>query len=125
MFGGGTGAQRGLEDEFKNALNAVAIPTLLQPFETQIANTFGLSDFSVDYSPNGTLVTLIRPITPRLEATYIRSVGSRTPGPVNSLLSTPQYTLKLGYGLTDRLQFSLSTDDQRNNTVALEGVYNF
>lgn len=125
LFGGGTGAQRGLEEEFKNALNAVAIPTLLQPFETQIANTFGLSDFSVDYSPNGTLVTLIRPITPRLEATYIRSVGSRTPGPVNSLLSTPQYTLKLGYGLTDRLQFSLSTDDQRNNTVALEGVYNF
>jgi len=40
-------------------------------------------------------------------------------------LLPPQYTLKLGYDITNRYRIGVSTNDQRNNAVTLEGVIRF
>lgn len=126
LFGGGQGAERALQQQLLLALNQVAVPTLLSPLEESVAGALGLADFSVNYSPDApVLVSLTKDLAPRLQVTYTRLFGARTPGAVNSLLAPPQYSLKLGYHLTNRLQFSVSTDDQRNNTLALEGVFGF
>lgn len=123
---GGRGAEKALERQFLLALNQVAVPTLLSPLEQGVAQSLGLTDFSVNYSPNSpVLVTLSKDLAPRLQVTYTRSIGARTAGAVNSVLAPPQYTIKLGYGLLHNLQFSASTDDQRNHTLALEGVFGF
>ena len=122
----GSDAQSALQTELAYALTSVGLPMLLTPLENSIASTFGLTDFDVAYSPDSpVLVTLSKQLAPRLEVTYIRSFGASAPGTVNSVTMPPQYTLKLGYGLTHRLQVSVSTDDQRNNTLALEGVFGF
>ena len=70
-------------------------------------------------------MTLTKQIAPRLLVTYIRAVGSRESGAASNVTLPPEYTLKLGYGLTRRLQLSISTDDQKNNTIALESVLGF
>ncbi|MBV9850259.1 MAG: translocation/assembly module TamB domain-containing protein [Armatimonadetes bacterium] len=122
----GSDAQAALQAELSQALYSVGVPAILTPLENSIAQSLNLTDFDVAYSPDApVLVTLSKQIAPRLEATYTRSFGARAPGAVNSITMPPQYTLKLGYGLTRRLQISVSTDDQRNNTAALEGVVNF
>lgn len=126
ILGGGGGAQTAFKQGLQEAFSAVAVPALLSPFEAGVAGALGLEDFSVDYAPNAPVnVTLTKQIAPRLLVTYIRAIGARTPGAVNSVTSPPQYTLKLGYGLTRHLQVSVSTDDQKNNTIALESVFNF
>jgi hypothetical protein len=118
------GAEQAFRDQVAQAFTSFAIPALLNPFESGLEQAFNLSSFSVDYSPDAPIqVTLSKDLAPRLEATYSRALGSRTPGAVNAIVATPEYTLKLGYRITNRLQMSISTDDQRNNTVALEGVY--
>lgn len=122
----GQGAEKVLERQLLLALNQVAVPTLLSPLEQGVAQSLGLTDFSVNYSPDApVLVTLSKDLAPRLHVTYSRSLGARTAGAVNSVLAPPQYTIKLGYGLLNNLQISASTDDQRNNTLALEGVFGF
>ncbi|MDQ2687002.1 MAG: translocation/assembly module TamB domain-containing protein, partial [Armatimonadota bacterium] len=124
VFGGS--AEKTLEKQFVLALNQIAVPTLLSPLEQGVAQSLGLTDFSVNYSPDSpVLVTLSKNLAPRLQVTYIRSIGARTPGAVNSVIAPPQYTLKLGYGLLHNFQISASTDDQRNNILALEGVFGF
>jgi hypothetical protein len=124
ILGGGQGAETALKQGMAEALSAVAVPTLLSPIEQSVAGVLGLEDFSVDYSPDAPVdVTLSKQIAPRLIVTYIRALGPREPGA--GVTSLPQYTVKLGYGLTRHLQVSLSTDDQRNNTLALESIFAF
>lgn len=126
LLAGGSGAENAIKQQIGLAFNAFVIPSLLRPIETGVAQAFNLSSFSVDYSPDApVLVTLSKSLLPRLEVTYLRSFGARTPGAVNALIYQPQYRVKLGYSLSNRLQVSLSTDDQRNNTLALEGVFGF
>jgi len=123
---GGGGAEDALKTQLGAAISGIALPALLSPLEDSIASTFGLQDFSVDYSPNAPVeVTLSKELAPRLTATYQRAFGARTPGAVNSILLPPQYQLKLGYGISRHLQLTVSTDDQRTNTVALEGIFGF
>jgi len=123
---GGANAEDVLKGQLSAAFSTVALPTLLSPIEQSIANTFGLEDFSVDYSPDApVLVTLSKQLLPRLTATYTRGFGARTPGATALVAAPPQYTLKLGYGFSNHFQISVSTDDQRNNTAALEGVFGF
>lgn len=123
---GGGSAEDALKTQLSAAFSTVALPTLLSPIEQSIANTFGLEDFSVDYSPDApVLVTLSKQLLPRLTATYTRGFGARTPGATALAVAPPQYTLKLGYGFSSHFQFSVSTDDQRNNTAALEGIFGF
>ena len=118
----GSNAQGVLQTEVTRALLTSAPRPSLTPVEDNIATSLGLTDFDVAYSPDSpVLVTLSKELLPRLEATYIRSFGASAPGTVNSVTQPPQYTLKLSYGLTRRLQVSVSTDDQRENTIALEG----
>ncbi len=123
---GGGGAENALKNQLGAAISGIALPTLLSPLEDSIAGTFGLQDFSVDYAPNAPVqVTLSKELAPRLTATYQRAFGARAPGAVNSILLPPQYLLKLGYGISRHLQLTVSTDDQRKNTVALEGIFGF
>lgn len=123
---GGTTGQNILENQVKTALGSVLLPTLLTPLTTSLASGLGLESIDVNYEPDlPVFVTLTKDIGPRLQVTYSRSVGARTPGAVNATLSPPQYTLRLGYSLTRHLQFDVSTDDQRNNTLSLEGVFGF
>ncbi len=122
---GGSGAQSALEASVKNALGSVLLPSLIAPVTDAIGSAIG-GYLDVSYEPDlPVFVTLTKDIGPRLQVTYSRSVGARTPGAVNATLSPPQYTLKLGYSLTNHLQFDVSTDDQRNNTLSLEGVFGF
>ena len=115
-----------MKNEVAEAFSSIAVPELLSPLEESVAGVLGLEDFSVSYSPDVPVnVTLTKQVAPRLYVTYIRSIGSRTQGTVNQVLTPPEYILKLGYGITRRLQFTVSTDDQRDNTVALESVFGF
>ncbi len=123
---GGGGAEDALKNQLGAAITGIALPALLSPLEESIASTFGLEDFSVDYAPNAPVqVTLSKELAPRLTATYQRAFGARAPGAVNSILLPPQYLLKLGYGISRHLQLTVSTDDQRTNTIALEGIFGF
>ncbi|HEY3332724.1 MAG TPA: translocation/assembly module TamB domain-containing protein [Capsulimonadaceae bacterium] len=94
-------------------------------FFDSLYDTTGL-DVSLDYNPGlPFVVSLSKQLTPRLEVTFTRMEASRTSGAVASTLDPPQYQLRLGYNLSKRLRFSVSTDDQRSYGVALEGVFRF
>ena len=122
----GSGGQGVLEQQLQTALSSVLLPTLLTPLTQSLANAIGFESVDVNYDPGvGGIVALTKNIGPRLQVTYTRSVGARTPGAVNATLSPPQYELKLGYSLTNHLQFDVSTNDQRDNTALLEGVFGF
>ncbi len=121
----GLNSQAALQSELAGALTSTAGSLLLTPLENSVAYSLGLTNFDVAYSPNApVLVTLGKEILPRLEVTYQRFLGPRQNGAV-ALGQPVQYTLKLSYGLTRRLQVSVSTDDQNNGTVALEDVFRF
>lgn len=122
--GGGAGGQNLLEDQFKTALANVAIPTLLTPITQSVASALGLEDVNVTYDPNQPVfVTVTKQIGPKLEVTFSRSFGAR--GATDQTLLPPQYTLKLGYDITNRYRIGVSTDDRKNNAVTLEGVIRF
>lgn len=122
--GGGAGGQNILEDQFKTALANVAIPTLLTPITQSVASALGLEDVNVTYDPSQPVfVTVTKQIGPKLEVIFSRSFGAR--GATDQTLLPPQYTLKLGYDITSRYRIGVSTDDQKNNTVTLEGVLRF
>jgi len=113
-----------LEDQFKTALANVAIPTLLTPITESVASALGLEDVGITYDPSLPLfVTVTKQIGPKLEVTFSRSFGAR--GATDQTLLPPQYTLKLGYDITNRYRIGLSTDERKNNTVTLEGVLRF
>jgi len=128
---GGTGTQQAFVQQLQNAFNAVGIPYLLQPFESNLASALGLSSFTVDYAPDQPVqLTLSKRLAnqgigSRFEVTYQRWFGARTPGAVNIITQPPQYSLSLGYDLTNRLQLSVRTDDQHNTTASLQGVLRF
>ena len=122
IVGGGSGGQSQLENQFKTALSQVVIPTILSPITDSIGAALGL-DLSVDYDSFGARGTIVKEIGPRLEVTFSRSFATR--GTVDQTVQPPQYQVKLGYSLNRRLQIGLSTDDQRNNTVSLDGVFRF
>ena len=118
-----------LENAFKEqvaeAFNSILLPSFIQPFETGVESAFGLSAFNIDLSPNAPIhVTFTKDLTPRLEVTYSRFFGARPPGSISAALE-PTYTVSLGYTLAKRLQVNVSTDEQNNNTVALQGVFGF
>lgn len=122
---GGGNAGNVLENQFKQTISGLLIPSLLSPLTNALGASFG-GTLDVSYEPDlPVFVTLTKDIGPRLQVTYSRSFGARTPGAVNATLSPPQYSLKLGYRLNNRLQLGISTDDQRNNTLSLEGVFGF
>jgi autotransporter translocation and assembly factor TamB len=121
----GLNSQAALQSELASALTSTAGSVLLTPLENSIAYSLGLTDFDVAYSPDApVLVTLGKQLLPRLYVTYQRFLGVRAGGPT-ALGEPAQYTLKLSYGLTRRLQVSVSTDDQNDGTVALEDVEAF
>jgi opacity protein-like surface antigen len=123
---GGAGSGDVVAQELSSIVNSVGVGMLLNPVETNLAQALGLSSFVVDYSPDApVVVTLTKPLGHRLEASFQRSFGARAPSVVNSLITNPQYQLKLSYSLSRRLRLSVSTDDQQNNTVAIEGVIGF
>ncbi len=122
IVGGGAGGQNQLENQFKTALSQVVIPTILSPITDSIGTALGL-DLSVDYDTFGARGTIVKEIGPRLEVTVSRTFATR--GTVDQTVQPPQYQVKLGYSLNRRLQIGLSTDDQRNNTVSLDGVFRF
>ncbi|BDI33065.1 hypothetical protein CCAX7_51160 [Capsulimonas corticalis] len=126
LLAGSNSAETAIKQQMGQALASIGLPMLLEPLEDRLATAFGLSSVVVDYSPDTqSFVTLTKPLGHRLELSYSQSLGTRETSPVNSLLATPYYTLKLGYALTNRLQLSISTDDQKNQTMALEGVFGF
>ena len=117
------GGERALEDQFKTALASVALPTLLSPLTDALGGALG-AELSIDYDPTLPLfVTVTKQILPRLEVTYSRSFGAR--GPVEASSLPPQYNLKLSYSFTNRYRIGVSTTDQHDNAVTLEGVVRF
>jgi len=122
--GGGAGGQNVLEDQFKTALANVAIPSLLTPLTESVASALGLEDVNVTYDPNQPVfVTVTKQLGPKVDVTFSRSFGAR--GVTDQTLAPPQYTLKLGYDITSRYRIGVSTDEQKNNAVTLEGVIRF
>jgi autotransporter translocation and assembly factor TamB len=115
-----------IQDQVASVFNASVVPRILQPFEDTIGNAFGLQDFSIDYAPESPVqVTLVKRLGSRLTVQYTQSVNSRTPGAVSSTLEPPVYQVKLGYSIAPHLQLTISTDDQRNNIFAIEGIHSF
>jgi hypothetical protein len=115
-----------LQNQVAAVFNASVVPKMLQPFEDTIGTVFGLEDFSIDYAPESPVqVTLVKRIGNRITLQYVQSINSRTPGAVSSTLEPPVYQVKLGYSFTPRLQATISTDDQQNYIVAIEGVHKF
>ncbi len=122
----GGNVQLALQQEVSQIFTSYAVPTLLSPVETGIAEAFGLESFGIDYSPLVPVqVTLVKKVGPREEATYTQSLTSRQPGAATSTVRPPQYQLKLEYNFTDRLGLYASTDDQHNNTLGVQGVFEF
>ena len=122
--GGGAGGQSILEDQFKTALANVAIPTLLTPITESVASALGLEDLNVTYDPHLPLfVTVTKQLTPKIDVTFSRSFGAR--GATDQTVLPPQYTLKLGYDITNRYRIGVVTDDRHNNTLTLEGFLRF
>jgi len=112
--------------ELTQAINSVGVGMLLNPVESNIAAALGLSSFVIDYSPDAPVaVTLVAPLGHRFEASFQRAFGARAPSAVNNLTGNPLFVVKLSYKITNLLRLSVSTDDQQNNTVALEGVIYF
>ena len=126
LLAGSNSAETAIKQQMGQALASIGVPMLLEPLEDRLATAFGLSSVVVDYSPDTqSLITLTKPLGHRLELSYSQMFGARSTGAVNALVAPPAYTLKLGYSLTNRLQMSISTDDQNNQTLALEGVFGF
>jgi hypothetical protein len=118
--------QGALQTEVASVFNASVVPKILQPLEDSIGTVLGLEDFSIDYAPDSPVqVTFVKRLGDRLSVTYTQSVNSRSPGAVSSTLYPPEYQVKLGYSFTPRLSATISTDDQQNNIVAIEGIHNF
>jgi autotransporter translocation and assembly factor TamB len=102
------------------------LPQLMAPVEANVSQVLGLEDFSVDYSPQSPLqVTLVKRLADRLSVTFLRLLMARSPGAVAETLGPEQYQLELDYSITNRIRLGVSTDDQRNNTISLDGVLNF
>ena len=124
VAGGGAGGQNVLEEQFKTALANVAIPSLLTPITESVASALGLEDVNVTYDPNQPVfVTVTKQLGPKVDVTFSRSFGAR--GVTDQTLAPPQYTLKLGYDITSFYRVGISTDEQKNNAVTLEGVIRF
>jgi hypothetical protein len=88
-------------------------------------NATGL-DINVDLNPGSPLdVNFTQRLSSRMDATFQRLDTSRSAGVVDSTLSPPQYLVTVGYNLSNRIRFSLSTDDQRSYGMAIEGVFRF
>jgi hypothetical protein len=122
----GGNVQLALQQEASQVFTSYAVPTLLSPVETGIAQTFGLENFSIDYSPLAPVaVTLTKKVGPREELTYMQLVTARQPGVVASTLRPPEYQIKLNYDITDQFGLYVSTDDQQDDTLGVEGVFGF
>ena len=114
-----------VKDQLANVFSGVVLPTLFQPIESSVEDALGLSSFSVDYTPNTPIhVTLIKPLAKRLEVTYSRSFGNQSASTIGGTIP-PMYTVSLGYNLTKRLQVSVGTDDQHNDTISVNGIFGF
>ena len=112
--------------EISQVFTSFAVPKALEPLEAGIASGLGLEDFSVAYTPNAPVqLTFVKRLSSRINLSYVQSVNSRSTGAVAATVEPPVYKIKLDYSFTQRLNLSVSTDDQRNNFIGLEGVYNF
>lgn len=122
----GGNVQLAFQQEASQIFTSYAVPTLLSPVETGIAQTFGLEAFSIDYSPlYPVAVTLTKKIGPRENLTYMQLVTARQPGVASSTVVPPQYQLKLEYNLTSQLGLYVSTDNVQGNTLGVDGVFSF
>jgi hypothetical protein len=111
---------------FKNFMASALSTSLSDKILANFSEALGLEDFSVDYSPEAPLsLTVVKQLSPRLDFTFVRYVNSRTAGAVASTLNPLQYQAELGYNLKDRFKLRLSTDDQNDNSIGIEGVFHF
>lgn len=122
----GGNVQLALQQEASQIFTSYAVPTLLSPVESGIAQTFGLEAFSIDYSPlYPVAITLTKKIGPRESLTYMQLVTARQPGVVASTVGPPQYQLKMEYDLTNQLGLYVSTDNVQGNTIGVQGSFSF
>lgn len=113
-------------------LNQSVIPGLFAPIEQQLANTFGLEQFSVDYSPTAPLtINLLKRLPDPLDrflVSYTRSVqtsGVRSGGPVpytaGVLFELYELRVKPNQPIP-RIQFGLFTNEQQDLTGNLRAT---
>jgi hypothetical protein len=123
----GGNVQTALQDEAQSIFTGYALPTVLNPIESDLAQAFGLQDFNIDYQPNAPLLlSVTKKIGPRLDIKYTHFLNNHvSSGAVGSTLTPLQYTLALDYNFSSRFHLSLSTDDQHDNAVSLGGSFNF
>jgi hypothetical protein len=119
--------QSALQDEARTVFTGFAVPGLLSPVESNIAEAFGLQDFNIDYQPNQPLlISVTKNLGSKFDVRYTRYLsGNPSPGVVTSSLTPLAYTVSLDYNFTNRFQLTASTDDQHDNGIALGGTLNF
>lgn len=113
------------------ALQQSVLPGLFAPLEQTLANTFGLEQFSLDYSPTSPLnITLLKRLPDPLQrfmVQYTRSVqtnsrtNTQTPYTVGLLYELYQLRTKPGQPIP-RIQFGFFTDEQRTFSGSLRAT---
>ncbi|MBC8135642.1 MAG: translocation/assembly module TamB domain-containing protein [Fibrella sp.] len=113
-------------------LNQSVIPGLFSPIEQRLADTFGLEQFSVDYSPSAPLtINLLKRLPDPLDrflVSYTRSVqtsGVRSGGPVpfTAGLLFELYELRVRANQPiPRISFGLFTNEQQDVTGNLRAT---
>ena len=123
----GGNVQAALQTEAQQVFTGYALPTLLAPFESSVAQAFGLQEIDVDYEPESPLlITLYKQITPRVQIRYTKFVNSRqSSGAVGSTLTPLEYSVAVDYYFTNKFRLDVSTDDQHNTTFGIGGAVNF
>ncbi len=123
----GGNVQAALQTEAQQVFTGYALPTLLAPFESSVAQVFGLQEIDVDYEPESPLlITLYKQLTPRIQIRYTKFVNSRqSSGAVGSTLTPLEYSVAVDYYFTNKFRLDVSTDDQHNTTIGIGGAVNF
>ena len=123
----GGNVQAALQTEAQQVFTGYALPTLLAPFESSVAQAFGLQEIDVDYEPESPLlITLYKQITPRIQIRYTKFVNSRqSSGAVGSTLTPLEYSVAVDYYFTNKFRLDVSTDDQHDTTFGIGGAVNF
>ncbi|HWD38098.1 MAG TPA: translocation/assembly module TamB domain-containing protein [Fimbriimonas sp.] len=117
----GSGDQSETERRIRDALFGVALPSLVSPLTSGLAQALGLDFISFDYNATElTTLSVARSISPDFTLQYRQQVGTPPPGFRSIYDFRIVYTPRKGPPLLRRLSLSAGADQDRPWKVSLE-----